>query len=193
MLLNQSAKSSNSGENQTRILDSQHLLDEIIQTPDLAPAGVSPEGLLQAQIEKLIVNSIINPLTAILNRKNGQLFNRNNNSPAISLVMQLLLSEASLVIRSLPELEAIPNIASRFSVQNLERLVQKVAENTAHNTSSMLQDVISRKETEIDFINGYIVDRGLQLRISCPHNRRIIQLVKEKSFISEARLIDYFS
>lgn len=188
VLPNQLAKPSNGKERRTRILESQYLLEEIIKTPSLVAKSVSPDDLVQAQIEKLIINAIINPLSVVLNRKNGQLF----QSPAITHLMQLLLSEASLVVRSLLELEGISDIVSRFSVQNLERLVKSVAEKTADNTSSMLQDVIAGKETEIDYINGYIVERGMQLHIDCPHNRRITQMVKEKTFISEAQLNQFF-
>ena len=78
-------------------------------------------------------------------------------------------------------------------MQNLERHVRRIAELTASNTSSMLQDVRAGRETEIDYINGYIVDRGTQLGIECPHNRRVIQMVKEKAFVSEEELDRFLS
>ena len=165
-------------------MESQDLLDVIIEAPSLAASSVSPAQLVEAQIEKLVVNATINPLSAILHRKNGQLF----NDPETTRLMQALLSEASMVVRSLPELQAVSNIASRFSVPNLEGRVRRVAELTAPNTSSMLQDVIAGRETEIDYINGYIEDRGTQLGIECPHHRHVIQMVKEKTFLSEAEL-----
>lgn len=184
VLFNQPAEPSSTSKIQAGTSGSQDLLDVVIETPHLAARRVPPDELAQAQMEKLIVNATINPLSAILNRKNGQLF----NSPETTRLMQDLLSEASLVVRSLPELKDVPNIASRFSVQSLERHVRRVAELTALNTSSMLQDTIAGRETEIDYINGYIVDRGTQLGIECPHHRHLIQMVKEKIFLSEEEL-----
>lgn len=184
VLSNQPAESSSTSKTQAGESKSQKLLDVIIETPPLAAKSVSPDELRQAQLEKLIVNATINPLSVILNRKNGQLF----NSLETTRLMQDLLSEASLVVRSLPELKDVPIVPSRFSVQSLERHVRRVAELTAPNTSSMLQDTIAGRETEIDYINGYILDRGTQLGIECPHHRRIIQMVKEKIFVPEEEL-----
>ena len=167
---------------------SQGLLEQIINSSTLAATEIPPTELIQAQIEKLIVNAIINPLSAIFNRKNGQLFNH----PAIAYLMQLLLSEASLVARSLPELQPLPNINSRFSMHRLQNVVRDVAEKTGSNTSSMLQDVMAGRETEINYINGYIIGRGAQLQISCPHHRRVVQMVKDRRFVTEEQVGEGF-
>lgn len=166
----------------------QDLIEQIIKSPVLAATEISPTELVRARIEKLIVNAMINPLSAIFNRKNGQLFNQ----PAIAYLMRLLLSEASVVVRSLPELASLPNLDSRFSTSRLENMVKHVAEGTATNTSSMLQDVMAGRETEIDYINGYIIRKGEQLGIHCPHNRRVVQMVKDKTLIDEDQIEGLF-
>ena len=42
----------------------------------------------------------------------------------------------------------------------------------------MLQDVLKRKKTEIDFINGVIVRQGQSLNIPTPINTVLCDLVK---------------
>ncbi|WP_175615361.1 2-dehydropantoate 2-reductase [Piscibacillus halophilus] len=89
--------------------------------------------------EKLVVNSVINPLTALFEIPNGEIL---KNSYLKSMAKQLT-SEA----------------AKAFSL-NEERcweLVHTVAENTQENYSSMLVDLQQHRLTEIDYINGYIV------------------------------------
>jgi 2-dehydropantoate 2-reductase len=44
---------------------------------------------------------------------------------------------------------------------------------------SMLQDFERHRETEIDFINGYVVDLGLRLGVSTPVNAAIVDAVRE--------------
>jgi 2-dehydropantoate 2-reductase len=56
--------------------------------------------------------------------------------------------------------------------------VEAVAEATGPNTSSMLQDVLRKKRTEIDFINGVIVRQGQELGIPVPVNQVLVDLVK---------------
>lgn len=158
---------------------SKTLIDRIVSSPGLAAREVDPQELIRLQIEKLVVNAMINPLTVIFDCKNGVLFNR----ASIVYLMRLLLAEASHVIQSLPELRDDPEIASRFSTQNLETIVLDVAEKTAQNTSSMLQDVRAGRATEIDYINGYIVKRGKEQGVECNMNEKLIQLVKEGKVI----------
>jgi 2-dehydropantoate 2-reductase len=154
---------------------SKYLIDRIVNSPGLAAREVNPRELTHLQLEKLAINAMINPLTAIFDCKNGELFSRSS----ILHLMRLLLAEASQVIQSLPELCDDPETASRFSTQNLEKIVLDVANKTAQNTSSMLQDRRAGRATEIDYINGYIVKRGKELGVECNVNDKLIELVKE--------------
>ncbi|KAE9369414.1 2-dehydropantoate 2-reductase [Stipitochalara longipes BDJ] len=158
---------------------SQYLIDRIVHSPGLAAKEVDPQELVRLQLEKLVVNAMINPLTVIFDCQNGELFNRGS----IVHLMRLLLAEASQVIQLLPELREDPETASRFSTQKLEMIVLDVAEKTAKNTSSMLQDVRAGRPTEIDYINGYIVKRGKEQGVDCEMNDKVIRLVKEGKVI----------
>jgi 2-dehydropantoate 2-reductase len=136
---------------------------------------------------------MINPLTVIFNCHNGQLFHR----PPIAELMQILLSEAAAVVRAL--ILRFPNggddtaiLESRFSQPVLEQLVRALATKTGKNISSMLQDVRASRKTEVDYINGYIVARGVELGIDCVHNRTLLQIVRDKRVISESQILDFF-
>lgn len=154
---------------------SKYLLDRIVSSPGLAAKEVDPQELIRLQLEKLVVNAMINPLTVIFDCQNGELFKRRS----IIHLMRLLVAEACQVIQSLPELRDDPERASRFSTHNLEAIVLSVAEKTAKNTSSMLQDVRAGRPTEIDYINGYIVRRGGEQGVDCEIHKRLMRLVKE--------------
>ena len=163
---------------------SRYLLRTLTRSPALVAVGFHPTDLLQLQIEKLAINATINPLTVIFDCRNGELrFNL-----AITRVMRLLLSETSLVIRSLPEIQDVPNLLVRFSPDRLEHLVVSIAERTASNNSSMLQDVRLGKTTEVDYINGYIVRRGEELGIRCVVNYTLMQMVKGKSEVTHKKV-----
>ena len=159
----------------------RYLLRTLTRTPVLCAVGFTPTELLQLQLEKLAVNSILNPLTSLIDSRNGDvLFNF-----ALTRSMRLLLAETSLVIRSLPELQSIPNITTRFSAERLETLVVSVAHKTRDNISSMLADVRAGRRTEIEYINGYIVRRGEEVGIKCVVNYAIMQTVLGKCMITQ--------
>ena len=159
-------------------LSSRFLLRTLTRSPILCCAPFPYLDLLQLQLEKLTVNSLMNPITALLNIPNGSLLENSNMTRAT----RLLLAEISLVIRSLPELSAVPGVKVRFAPDRLESLYQGVADRTAANSSSMREDVRRSKNTEIEYINGYIVKRGEELGIKCVLNYLLMQLVMAKSY-----------
>ena len=113
---------------------------------------------------KLVVNSAINPLTAILRVPNGQLLER----PAARKLLHALARETAAVA----EAEHI-QLASSDPVS----LVEAVARGTAANHSSMFQDIQRGAPTEIDAICGAVTRAGLQHRVPTPLNSACWQLV----------------
>ena len=122
------------------------------------------------QFLKLLVNAAINPITALTRWQNGVIL-----SPALKSTVQAVVSEASALAAA--EGLAIPEKEAR-------ELVLSVAEKTAANTSSMLQDVLRGRKTEIEAINGYIFRRAGKHGIAAPVNETLYGMVKS---ISELR------
>ena len=154
-----------------------YLMRTMTRTAVFVAVGFPPTDLLQLQLDKLAVNCIINPLTAILGCKNGELL----YNFYFQRVVRLLLAEISLVIKTLPELKSVPNVNMRFDTLRLERMAFSIANTTAGNYSSMVQDIRSGRPTEIDYINGYIVKRGEQVGIHCVMNYMLMHMVKGKN------------
>jgi len=113
---------------------------------------------------KLAVNVGINALTAILGVPNGRLL----ELPAAGELMAGAVAEALAVGAALDV---------GFLHQDMPAAVREVARRTAQNISSMLQDVRARRRTEVEFINGYVVEAGKGLGLACPVNRTLTSLV----------------
>jgi 2-dehydropantoate 2-reductase len=114
---------------------------------------------------KLVVNAAINPLTALLRVKNGDLL----EFPTARSLLGELAEEAAAVAGAL---------TVRLPFAGPVQAVEEVARRTAGNTSSMLQDVLRRAPTEIDAINGALVSFGEEKHVPLPVNRVILSLVK---------------
>lgn len=123
-----------------------------------------PAGILWS---KLIVNAAINPLTALLEVPNGYLLKSKNTRE----LMRSLAEEAAAVAKA----KGIP-----LHIENPTRAVEEVAESTAENISSTLQDIRRGAPTEIDQINGAIVIEGSKLGIPVPINQIVWQLIQAK-------------
>lgn len=89
--------------------------------------------------KKLIVNAVINPLTALFRVKNRQIVKNTH----IRNLAKVLCAETATVLR-LNEREEWEH-------------VQNIAHKTGANRSSMLTDIESDRPTEIEAITGYIL------------------------------------
>ncbi|HUH96749.1 MAG TPA: 2-dehydropantoate 2-reductase [Anaerolineales bacterium] len=114
---------------------------------------------------KLIVNAAINPLSALLKVPNGELLKR----PVARRLMRALAEEAAVVARA--EKVALP-------FRDPASAVEEIAQRTAGNHSSMLQDIQRGAPTEIDAICGAVVRAGQRHRIPTPFNYVCWQLVQ---------------
>jgi len=114
---------------------------------------------------KLIINVGINALTAITRLNNGRLIE---------------YEEARELLRSSVQ-EAVKIVKRKRIKLTYDDPIQKVesvCKATAANISSMLQDVLNKKRTEIDFINGAIIRQGKALSIPTPVNEVLTNIVK---------------
>jgi 2-dehydropantoate 2-reductase len=57
-------------------------------------------------------------------------------------------------------------------------MIAEGAKAPAKRNVSMLLDILARRPTEVDFINGAIADQGEKLGVPVPLNRAVWQLVK---------------
>jgi 2-dehydropantoate 2-reductase len=114
---------------------------------------------------KLIINVGINALTAITRVRNGRL-------PEIEgtrRVMEEAVGEAVAVAEAKGVNLPYPN--------PLERVLE-VCRATSENISSMLQDVLSHRITEVAFINGAIVEEAKAFGIPTPVNLTLTSIVQ---------------
>ncbi len=114
---------------------------------------------------KLLINVGINALTALTRLKNGQLL----DYPGTRKLMAEAVGEGVKVVEAKGVHLSYPDVVDK---------VESVARATAANISSMLQDVLKKKHTEVDYINGAIVSEGQKLGIETPVNQSLTYLVK---------------
>ncbi|RSL50552.1 hypothetical protein CEP53_008751 [Fusarium sp. AF-6] len=186
---------------------SAYLMKQMLQAPHLNARSVSRGELWVLQLEKLVVNAIINPLTAILRCKNGDLFTEPDG--VIAGIIDQLLSEASHVLQLLVAHESSAEIIGqlsnqdetaatqgdtrlvdlspgslheRFSQPHLREMVYRVGHKVKDNISSMLQDVRSGRSTEIRDFNGWLVETAAFLdgSLDVAGHAAMVDLVEEE-------------
>jgi len=122
--------------------------------------------------KKILINVGINAITAITGLRNGEI---------------LLVPEVKEIVRKavLEAAEVAKAAGITVEMEDPVAEVYKVAELTAKNKSSMLQDVERGRRTEIDAINGAIVRIGKQYGVDTPVNETLVAAVKGIEYASK--------
>ena len=117
-----------------------------------------------AQWTKLIFNAATNPVGALTLLHHGAA----SRFEATGRLFEDLIAEGEAVAKKLGiELHGDPR-----------QLVQKGANAPGKHRASMLQDVLAKRQTEVDFMNGAIVQWGDKSGVPTPLNRAVWELIK---------------
>lgn len=117
-----------------------------------------------AQWTKLIFNASTNPVGALTLLHHGAA----TRFAATGQLFNDLISEGEAVAKKLGiELHGDPR-----------QLVQKGANAPGKHRASMLQDVMAKRPTEVDFMNGAIVQWGEKCGVPTPLNKALWELIK---------------
>jgi len=117
-----------------------------------------------AQWTKLIFNASTNPTGALTLLHHGA---ASRFAPTAQLFDDLIA-----------EGEAV---ARKLGIQlhgDARQLVQKGANAPGKHRASMLQDVLAKRQTEVDFMNGAIVQQGEKIGVPTPLNKALWELIK---------------
>ncbi|RLF90108.1 2-dehydropantoate 2-reductase [Thermococci archaeon] len=115
---------------------------------------------------KAIVNSAINTIGSILEIKNGVI---KDNQYLLSAAMEVIKEGCRIALKN----------GIEFEVPPMELFFQTL-EQTKDNYNSTLQDLWRGKRTEIDYINGKIVEYGRYVNLEAPLNSLLWALIKAK-------------
>jgi len=111
---------------------------------------------------KLIVNCVVNPITAIIGCEVGGIAN-----PQLLPLKRLVIEECLAVA-------AAQGISFDCDfVREIDDFFRP-----SHNLSSMHQDLRRGRQTEIDYLNAAVVSLGRQHNVACPVNAALTAIIK---------------
>ena len=144
--------------NITKYSSDDHILQYL---REIIPELQHKIDILDALYTKLAVNAVINPLTAIHNVKNGRLADPEYLPP-----MQAITQEIVMLAKR-KELN--------LSYTQIWNTVLSIVHATSDNYSSMHQDIMHGRRTEVDFINGFVVREAQKIGLNVPENEKLLK------------------
>lgn len=115
---------------------------------------------------KLFVNAAFNSVTALTRLKNGDILNTQEGED----LLRAVTAEAVLVARA----EGVDADAEAVA----EECLRMGRQDIGGNKSSMLMDILKKRQTEIEVINGGIVKLGKKHGIETPVNASLAGLIR---------------
>ena len=149
---------------------------------DVAPAVVTT-NLWGERWSKLCINCMANPLAGLSGHGSAEV----RTLPAPSRICIHVAAEVIRVGRARGfEVEPIYGIeAQRFvdaaAGRGFDQVLAEMAASAVHLTGgrpSLLQDVMKRRRTEIDYLNGYVCAEGRRLGVPTPVNDAVVAEVR---------------
>ncbi len=123
---------------------------------------------------KMLYNCALNPVGAILEVPYGKL----GEHPGTRSIMEGIIQEVFEVMTAMGY-----HIHWDNADDYIETFYSTLLPATYAHKSSMLQDIKAGKRTEIDFLNGVIVENAKQLNKNANTNKMITELIKSKEQI----------
>lgn len=133
------------------------------------------EDVMFAIWRKVMVNGTMNSMTALMECTIGEFFEAKVSDDIIGE----LVDEFVQVGRA----EGI-----KLDKDEMIKYIKKSQKEAKDHHPSMYQDLIERnRKTEIDFINGAVVEKGKAHKIATPYNKLVTQLIHAKEDIRGAK------
>jgi len=163
--------------------DNLPFVRDLLET--VVPARISA-NIMGELYAKLIINSCINSLGVIVGVRLGKLLaSRKSRRIFIALMREAMAVAAALEIKVEKggggKLDYYAFLEGDGPVKNLKRhlFIRAIGFKYRRIKSSSLQSIERGRQTEIDYLNGYIVDRGNEKGVAVPVNTAVVAMVKE--------------
>jgi 2-dehydropantoate 2-reductase len=157
-------------------------IHEVARVMDACAPTTASRNVVGLRWSKLIWNCMMNPVSALSGLGQGEII---LGEPTRHLCLALGAEGVAVSLAAGAELEPLTSMgidprsfsASRAARREVEEsLVARYASQLGKSTS-MSQDIARGRPTEIDHLNGYVVERGRRLGVDTPINSRVVELV----------------
>jgi 2-dehydropantoate 2-reductase len=159
-------------------LENMKMVDRVAEAMNKAGFEIRTSDNIEGVVwTKTIVNCGLNPIGAITRLTNGEIY---SNDELRDLIVALV-EETVMVAEAL---------GITLTTDDPVRYTLGTAKSTGGNINSMLQDILSRKRTEIEHITGAVIREASALGLKVPVSQAIYALVKtlEMKYTTDSRV-----
>ncbi|KZL84278.1 2-dehydropantoate 2-reductase [Colletotrichum incanum] len=157
-------------------LRTQGMLEKFAASDMLKAKGMALDSWMKLKIPALMFSSVIDPICVMLDYRYEQLI---YNPTANKLITQLLNEIADVVAR-MPEVKNSPELQAVLRGEGMRKEIMGKLRGKGSAPSKMALQIQRGMLTDIDYLNGFFIERGRRLGVKLPANEMVVGMVKAK-------------
>ncbi|KAJ4259670.1 hypothetical protein NW762_007600 [Fusarium torreyae] len=152
-------------------------LMQSLKHANLLKASLSTyEQWLQFKLPAMMFTAAVEPVCVLLEIPySGMLTNRSAQK-----MMNNLLDEMVLVTQNLPEVQGLPDLSAFLRGEGFKKFCYRRITGKANAPSDLLTRIEKGLQTDINYQNGYFLQRANILGINTPTNELMVQMIKAR-------------
>ncbi|KXX80896.1 putative 2-dehydropantoate 2-reductase [Madurella mycetomatis] len=161
-----------------------HLIRLLTAMPGLHATGHPLADFFKRKLPTVAFRSIVDPIAVLLDTTYDKL----PSNPYARQLMERLLGEVSRVVSSLPELRDSREFRQSVVDSTLRKEVFRKLMLQRTADSKMRAHTARGWDTDVDFLSGYFIRRGRQLRLNITALDSVMWAVKAKKLVVQKKL-----
>ncbi|CAI0655331.1 unnamed protein product, partial [Colletotrichum noveboracense] len=161
---------------ETAWLRTQSMLQKFATADLLKAQGMQLENWMKVKIPALMFSAVAEPICVLLDRPYKDL-TRNRHA---NLLMDQLLEEIADVVAIMPEVKRSPELQNMLRRGYMKKMIMSQLWGKKDAPSRMALQIRRGALTDIDYLNGFFIQRGEMAGLKLPANKMAVSMVKAK-------------
>ncbi|KAK1975335.1 ketopantoate reductase PanE/ApbA C terminal-domain-containing protein [Colletotrichum cereale] len=157
-------------------LRTQGMLRKFAASDILKAKGMALDGWMKLKIPSLMFSAVADPICVMLDYRYEQLI----HNPTANKLMTQLLGEIADVVALMPEVKHSTELQAVLRGEGMRKEIMRKLRGKGSAPSKMVLQVQRGMLTDIDYLNGFFIERGRRLGLNLPANEMVVGMVKAK-------------
>ena len=141
------------------------------------------ENLMGARWSKLLLNSCMSGMSAAMGSVFGDILDNPKASACLSYIASDIINvceKAKVDLEGVMGMEMVDfgRVDTKENFEKSQNCFRKFYADKLTAKASMLQDLEKGKKTEVEMINGFVVDQGKKYGVPTPYNDIVVKIIK---------------
>ncbi|KAK1964661.1 6-phosphogluconate dehydrogenase C-terminal domain-like protein [Colletotrichum sublineola] len=157
-------------------LRTQGMLEKFAAAEMLRAKGTALDSWMKLKISSLMFSAAVDPICVMLDYRYEQLI----YNPTANKLINQLLDEIADVVAYMPEVKHSSELQAALRGQGIRKEIMGKLRGKGSAPSKMALQIQRGMLTDIDYLNGFFIDRGTRMGLKLPANEMVVGMVKAK-------------